>query len=93
MSIKEKALKLADELGLTIHKVHARHYGVEGNYWYYIVCHKNAQAWCDFTKYEPQTKYYRYMNEVSKHMTFDSWRECFDEMTWVQKELAAVIDA
>ena len=88
MSKKQKALTLADELGLSIHKAHMYWLSGVGKGWYYIIKHKDAVAWNDFNIYENQGRFFTYMNEVSKRMMLDSWADCIDEMEQIKAELS-----
>jgi len=84
MSFKEKALKLAEELGLSIHKVHAQYVNRSGNYYYYIIAHKDAVAHDDFREHPNPSKAYVYLNERGRHMKY-SWEDCIDMMRYVKK--------
>ena len=75
MTKKQKALKLAEELGLSIHKVHAAYVTGAGNFYYYIIAHKDAVAWDDFREHPNPSKAYLYIQE-QKHSIHDSWKEC-----------------
>ena len=88
MSVKEKALKLADELGLSIHKVHATYVTGAGNFYYYIIKHKNAVAHDDFTEYSKPSNEYVYITEVAKHSMHYSWQKCIYIMLIAKAECA-----
>jgi len=88
MTKKQKALKLADELGLSIHKVHATYVTGAGNFYYYIIAHKDAVAHDDFREHANPSKAYVYLNEVAKHMMHDSWKDCIDIMHEAKQETA-----
>ncbi len=85
MSKKQKAFKLAEELGLSIHKVHAAYVTGAGNFYYYIIAHKDAVAHDDFREHANPSKAYVYINEVGKHMTHYSWKDCIDTMQYAKK--------
>ena len=88
MSKKQKALKLAEELGLSIHKVHATYVTGAGNFYYYIIAHKDAVAHDDFREHANPSKAYVYLNEVAKHMMHDSWKECIEAMLYAKEQTA-----
>lgn len=87
MSVKQKALKLAEELGLSIHKVHAA-YVTEGNFYYYIIKHKDAVAHDDFREHPNPSKAYVYINEELKHSMHYSWKDCIETMQYAKQEAA-----
>lgn len=78
MTDKQKALKLASELGLTIHKVRASYVTGAPHIFYYIIKDHRSMAWDDFREFPNPTKYFTYLNDVAKHMTRDSWADCID---------------
>lgn len=88
MTKKQKALKLAEELGLSIHKVHAAYVTGAGNFYYYIIAHKDAVAHDDFREHANPSKAYVYINEELKHCMHDSWKDCIDTMELAKEEAA-----
>ena len=87
MTKKEKALKLASELGLTIFKAHASHVAGCGNHYYYIIKHRDAANWDDFREHANPSRYFTHFNKVKRHMMRDSWGECYGAMQDVIQEL------
>lgn len=88
MTKKQKALKLAEELGLSIHKVHAAYVTGAGNFYYYNIKHKDAVAHDDFREHANPSKAYVYLNEVAKHMTHYSWESCMETMQYAKEAVA-----
>jgi len=76
MSVKQKALKLAEELGLSIHKVHAAYVSGAGNFYYYIIKHKDAVAHDDFRENPNPSKEFVYITEELKSSMHYSWQDC-----------------
>ena len=88
MSVKQKALKLAEELGLTIHKIHAAYVTESGNFYYYIIGHKDSVAHDDFREHPNPSKAYLYITEELKHSMHYSWKECIEIMLFAKEETA-----
>ena len=89
MSVKQKALNLAEELGLTIHKVHAA-YVTESdtNKYYYIIGHRDSVAHDDFREHPNPSKAYLYITEELKHSMHNGWKECIEIMLLAKEETA-----
>ena len=85
MTDKQKALKLANELGLTIHKVRASYVTGAPHIFYYIIADHRSVAWDDFRERPNPTKYFTYLNDVEKHMIRDSWADCIDGLNEAKK--------
>jgi len=88
MSVKQKAQKLAEELGLTIHKIHAAYVTESGNFYYYIIGHKDSVAHDDFREHPNPSKAYLYITEELKHSMHYSWKECIEIMLLAKEETA-----
>ena len=89
MSKKQKALKLAEELGLKIHKVHAAYVTEsDANFYYYIIAHEDSVAHDDFSDHPNPSKAFVYLNEDAKQMMFCSWKECIEIMQEAKEETA-----
>ena len=87
MSVKQKALKLAEELGLTIHKVHAAHVTEsDTKMYYYIIGHKDSVAHDDFREHPNPSKAFVYLNEDAKQMIFCRWKECIEAMLFAKEQ-------
>ena len=56
MTDKQKALKLANELGLTIHKVRGSYVTGAPHVFYYIIADHRSAAYDDFREFSNPTK-------------------------------------
>ena len=86
MTEKQKALKLANELGLTIHKVRGTYVTGAPHIFYYIIKDHRSVAWDDFREWPNPTKYYTYLNEVACHMMRDSWADCIEGLQLAKED-------